>query len=81
MTLKKFRAHLLPVCGSSQVPNDFSHHNALDSFNSFFVNHYSSHFWLLFGYFLTVWQKNDQKVTEKEMKNEMKNGYCETPGT
>ena len=42
-------------------------------------------FWLLFdlllGSFLFVWQKNDQKVTEKEMKNEMKNGYCETPGT
>ena len=42
---------------------------------------HSSHFRLLFGSFLTVWQKNDQKVTEKEMKNEMKNGYHETPGT
>jgi hypothetical protein len=26
---------------------------------------------------LTVWQKNDQKVTEKEIKK----GYHETPGT
>ena len=36
-------AHLLPIYGSSWVPNDFSHHNALDSFNSFFVNHYIDH--------------------------------------
>ena len=35
---------------------------------------------LLFGSFLTIWQKNDQKVTKKEMKNEIRNGYCETPG-
>ena len=35
--------HLLPVYGSSRVPNDFSHHNALDSFNSFFINHYIDH--------------------------------------
>jgi len=26
-----------------QVPDDFSHHNALDSFNSFFVNHHIDH--------------------------------------
>ena len=25
-------AHLLPVYGSSWVPDDFSHHNALDCF-------------------------------------------------
>ena len=31
-----------------------------------------SRFQLLFGYFLTVWQKNDQKVTKKEMNNKMK---------
>jgi hypothetical protein len=36
-------AHLLPVYGSSCVPEDFSHHNAPDSFNSFFVNHYVDH--------------------------------------
>ena len=36
-------AHLLPVFGSSQVPDGFSYHNALDSFNSFFVNHYIDH--------------------------------------
>ena len=36
-------AHLLPIYGSSRVPDDFSHHNALDSFNSFFVNHFIDH--------------------------------------
>ncbi len=36
-------AHLLPVYGSSRVPDDFSHHDTLDSFNSFFVNHYIDH--------------------------------------
>lgn len=36
-------AHLLPVFGSDRVPEGFSHHNALDSFNSFFVNHYVDH--------------------------------------
>ncbi len=36
-------AHLLPVYGSSWVPDDFSHHDTLDSFNSFFVNHYIDH--------------------------------------
>ena len=36
-------AHLLPVYGSSRVPEDFSHHDALDSFNSFFVNHFVDH--------------------------------------
>lgn len=36
-------AHLLPVYGSSRLPDDFSHHNALDSFNSFFVNHFIDH--------------------------------------
>ena len=33
-------AHLLPVYGSSRIPDDFSHHDALDSFDSFFVNHF-----------------------------------------
>jgi hypothetical protein len=36
-------AHLLPVYGSSRVPDDFSHHDALDSFHSFFVNHFADH--------------------------------------
>jgi hypothetical protein len=36
-------AHLLPVYGSTRVPDDFSHHDALDSFNSFFVNHFVDH--------------------------------------
>jgi len=41
---------------------------------------HSSHFWFLFGSFLLVWQKHQQKVTKNEIKNGMKNGYCETPG-
>ncbi len=36
-------AHLLPVYGSTRVPDDFCFHKALDSFNSFFVNHYIDH--------------------------------------
>jgi hypothetical protein len=36
-------AHLLPVYGSNRLPDDFSHHDALDSFYSFFVNHYIDH--------------------------------------
>lgn len=36
-------AHLLPIYGSTRVPDDFSHHDALDSFNSFFVNHFADH--------------------------------------
>jgi len=34
--------HLLPVnvYGSSRVPNDFSHHDALNSFNPFLIEHY-----------------------------------------
>ena len=36
-------AHLLPVFGADRVPEGFSHHHALDSFNSFFVNHYVDH--------------------------------------
>ena len=35
-------AHLLPVYGFKRVPNDFSHHNALDSFKSF-INHFVDH--------------------------------------
>ncbi|KAI9429150.1 hypothetical protein BJY52DRAFT_1353967 [Lactarius psammicola] len=33
-------AHLLPIFGGSRVPEDFDYHNALDSYYSFFVNHY-----------------------------------------
>ncbi|KAH9976493.1 hypothetical protein BJV74DRAFT_879576 [Russula compacta] len=36
-------AHLLPIYGSTRVPDDFSHHDALDSFSSFFVNHFVDH--------------------------------------
>jgi hypothetical protein len=36
-------AHLLPVYGQSCVPEDFDYHTTLDSFNSFFVNHYIDH--------------------------------------
>ncbi|KAH9023885.1 hypothetical protein EDB85DRAFT_1870444 [Lactarius pseudohatsudake] len=33
-------AHLLPIYGSSRVPEDFNYHDALDMYYSFFVNHY-----------------------------------------
>ncbi|KAH9027343.1 hypothetical protein EDB85DRAFT_2172406 [Lactarius pseudohatsudake] len=33
-------AHLLPIYGSSRVPEDFDYHDALDTYYSFFVNHY-----------------------------------------
>lgn len=36
-------AHLLPVYGSSRVPEDFIHHDALDCFQSFFVNKFVDH--------------------------------------
>jgi len=36
-------AHLLPIYGSSRVPEDFSHHDALDWFQSFFVNKFMDH--------------------------------------
>ncbi|KAH9178034.1 hypothetical protein EDB89DRAFT_2112020 [Lactarius sanguifluus] len=36
-------AHLLPLYGSSRVPEDFDYHNALDTYYSFFVNHYVDH--------------------------------------
>ena len=35
-----YAAHLLPFYGSSRVPDDYSCHDALDSFYSFFVNHF-----------------------------------------
>jgi hypothetical protein len=36
-------AHLLPIFSSSKLPDDFSYHRALDTFNSFFVNHFIDH--------------------------------------
>ena len=36
-------AHLIPVYGTSRVPDQFSHHDALDSFLSFFVNCFIDH--------------------------------------
>ncbi|KAF8259888.1 hypothetical protein EI94DRAFT_1773823 [Lactarius quietus] len=36
-------AHLVPIYGQSWVPEDFNYHDALDTFNSFFVNHYIDH--------------------------------------
>ena len=36
-------AHLLPVYGSARVPDDFNHYEALDSFQSFFVNCFVDH--------------------------------------
>jgi hypothetical protein len=36
-------AHLLPVYGSSQVPEDFNYCDVLDAYSSFFVNHYVDH--------------------------------------
>ncbi|KAF8258340.1 hypothetical protein EI94DRAFT_1622907, partial [Lactarius quietus] len=36
-------AHLLPVYGSSHVPEDFNHHHALDAYDTFFVNHFINH--------------------------------------
>ena len=36
-------AHLLPIYGSSRVPEDFIHHDALDRFESFFINKFVDH--------------------------------------
>ena len=36
-------AHLLPIYGSSRVPDDFTHHEALDRYQSFFVNRFVDH--------------------------------------
>ena len=33
-------AHLLPIYGSSRVPEDFDYHDALDAYNAFFVNQF-----------------------------------------
>ncbi|KAI9436532.1 hypothetical protein BJY52DRAFT_1130452 [Lactarius psammicola] len=35
--------HLLPVYGASWVPEEFHYHSALDTFHTFFVNHYVNH--------------------------------------
>ena len=36
-------AHLLGVCGEDFVPEDLSYHQALDAFNSFYVNRFIDH--------------------------------------
>ncbi|KAH8977241.1 hypothetical protein EDB86DRAFT_3067928 [Lactarius hatsudake] len=36
-------AHLLPIYGDSRVPENFHYHCALDSYRTFFVNHYVDH--------------------------------------
>jgi hypothetical protein len=36
-------AHLLPVYGTSRVPERFSHFQALSAYQSFFVNHFADH--------------------------------------
>ena len=36
-------AHLLPIYGQSRVPERFSHFRALDTYQSFFVNHFADH--------------------------------------
>ncbi|KAH9161675.1 hypothetical protein EDB89DRAFT_1861472 [Lactarius sanguifluus] len=36
-------AHLLPIYGGSRVPEDFDYHTALDSYCTYFVNHYVNH--------------------------------------
>ncbi|KAF8262148.1 hypothetical protein EI94DRAFT_1773268 [Lactarius quietus] len=36
-------AHLLPIYGQSRVPEEFEYHTALDTYNSFFINHYVDH--------------------------------------
>ena len=42
---------------------------------------FGGHFQLIFGFifrsFLIVWLKNDQNGPKKEIKNDVKNGYCE----
>jgi hypothetical protein len=36
-----------------------------------------SHFQAIFGSFSHVWQKNDQNGPKNQVKNDVKNGYCE----
>ena len=36
-------AHLLPIYGGSRVQEKFDYHNTLDSYYSFFVNHFVDH--------------------------------------
>ena len=33
-------AHLVPIFGDSFIPNDITHHNSLDSFKGFFIDHH-----------------------------------------
>jgi hypothetical protein len=43
-----------------------------------------AHFWLIFklifGSFLSIWQRNKQKGTKNGMENDVKIGYREHPG-
>ena len=41
---------------------------------------HGSHSWAIFSSFLCIWQRNKQKETKNGMKNDVKNGYRETPG-
>jgi len=36
-------AHLLPIYGNLPVPERFSHFDALATYKSFFVNHFTDH--------------------------------------
>jgi hypothetical protein len=36
-------AHLLPIYGETQIPDNVSHHNSLDAFTAFYVNKYADH--------------------------------------
>jgi hypothetical protein len=36
-------AHLLPIYGETQIPDNVSHHNSLDAFVAFYVNKYADH--------------------------------------
>jgi len=48
------------------------------AFQSIRVVH-SKHFWLIFGSFSHVWEKNNQNDLGNGMKNDVKNGYHEHP--
>ena len=37
-------------------------------------------FKLIFGSFLSIWQRNKQKVAKNEIQNDVKNVYCERSG-
>ena len=41
---------------------------------------HSSHSWAIFGSFLSIWQRNKQKVAKNGMQNDVKNVYHEHSG-